>query len=64
LDVEGAEWQIIQSLPWTKIDITLLMVENAHLGEDNAKMEEFMVKQGYVIKERLGGQDIVFQKKS
>ena len=62
--MEGAEWQIIQSVPWTKVDITLLMVENAHLGEDNAKMEEFMIKQGYEIKDRLSGQDIVFLKKS
>jgi len=62
--VEGAEWDIIQSVPWNKVDITLLMVENAHLGEDNAKMEEFMINQGYEIKERLGGQDIIFQKKS
>ena len=63
LDVEGAEWQIIQSVPWTKVDITLLMVENVHLGEDKPKLEEFMIKQGYVIKERLG-QDIIFLKKS
>ena len=40
------------------------MVENAHLGEDNLPMENFMVSQGYEIKEKIGGQDIIFLKKS
>jgi hypothetical protein len=63
--VEGAEWEIIQHIPWSKVDIRLLLIENAHLGEDNnAKMETLLKKQGYEIKQRIGGQDIVFMKKS
>jgi len=62
--VEGAEWQILQSIPWSLVDIKVLMVENAHLGEDNHRLETFMVSQGYDIKEKIGGQDTVFLKKS
>jgi hypothetical protein len=48
----------VQAIPWSLVDIRVVMVETAHLGEDNAKLEAFMVEQGYEVKERMGGQVI------
>ena len=64
LDVEGAEWEIIQHIPWPKVDIRLLLIENVHLGENNARLEQFLSHQGYEIKQKIGEQDIVFMKKN
>ena len=62
LDVEGAEWTIVQSLPWDKVNISILSVENVHLGADNALLEAFMISHGYVINQRVE-YDIIFIKK-
>jgi len=49
LDIEGAEWTVVKSLPWDKVDIRVLSLENFHLGDDNDLLEKHMAKNGYRI---------------
>ncbi len=47
----------------SKVDIRLILLENEHLGELNPVLENFMLEQGYEVKQRLNNQDIIFVKK-
>ena len=51
LDEEGFDWQIIQSIPWAKVNIQVLSVETTNFADPNVKqlLEDFMVKMGYKI---------------
>ena len=62
LDVEGSEWSIIESIPWDKVNITIVNLEYAHLGNLNTALNKFMINQGYSIVKRIGGMDIFFMK--
>jgi len=33
LDIEGAEFQVLQTIPWTKVDIQVILVELEHAGK-------------------------------
>jgi len=61
LDVEGSEWAIIESIPWDKVNIKIVNLEFAHLGNLNTALNKFMISQGYSIVKRIGG-DIFFMK--
>ena len=39
-----------------------MMIETAHLGSDNAKLEKFLKERGYSIETSIHGQDTVFVK--
>ena len=41
LDIEGAELQVLQTLPWDKVDIEVMTVETHHIGaeEDGRDVE-------------------------
>jgi hypothetical protein len=51
LDIEGAEFRVLQTLPWDKVDIRVILVEVDHLGkifEGNlAEFEAFLTSKGY-----------------
>jgi hypothetical protein len=51
LDIEGAEFQVLKTLPWDKVDIKVLLVEVDHLGKvfegDLKSFDEFLVSKGY-----------------
>ena len=64
LDVEGFEWEIIKSIPWDKVDITVVDLEFTHLGDKNPVLEQFMFDNGYRIAKRIGAEDLVFVKDS
>jgi hypothetical protein len=53
LDVEGAEWTIVKSMEWDKVDIRVISLENFHLGDDNALLEKHMEKNGYTILKKV-----------
>ena len=36
------------------------MIETAHLGADNPKLEQFLMNQGYGISDKMRGQDTIF----
>jgi hypothetical protein len=44
------------------VDITIVNLENAHLGDINPILNNFMINQGYSIVEEVLGQDIFFMK--
>jgi hypothetical protein len=33
LDIEGAELQVLQTIPWDKVNIRVLIIEVNHIGE-------------------------------
>ena len=53
LDVEGAEWLIVETLPWSKVDISIFNYEHAHLGTDNVLLHSFMKESGYQLNQTV-----------
>jgi len=51
LDIEGAELAVLNTVPWDKVDIELVMIETAHL--DRVKIDETMLAAGYEIYKEL-----------
>ena len=50
LDVEGFEMDILETVPFDKLDITTLSVEYEHLSKENKEyMIKFMEKNGYTL---------------
>ncbi|KAB7494882.1 Protein Star [Armadillidium nasatum] len=49
LDVEGAEFSILQSIPWKEVNIKTLSVEYIHDKVDKFSIVEYMRGQGYVF---------------
>jgi hypothetical protein len=51
LDVEGAEFRILQSIPWDKVNIRVLLIEVEHVGElfegSLKDLEDFLASKGY-----------------
>ena len=51
LDIEGAEALVLQTLPWNRINVTLLTVEVNHAGVifpgNSEDIQNFMKGQGY-----------------
>ena len=45
LDIEGAELDVLSTIPWDKVDIELILVEVAHL--DKELLENIMTSAGY-----------------
>jgi hypothetical protein len=42
LDIEGAEFQVLKTVPWDKVDIKVILAEVDHLGEVfDGSIEEF-----------------------
>ena len=60
LDIEGAELQVLKTLPWHKVDIEVLTVETAHAGEvfpgTREDIRQFMQGWGYVLVYTIAGQ--------
>ncbi len=67
LDIEGAELKVIQTLPWDKIDITILQIESNHMGEifdgGRDELRQFLFDKGYRFYQKAAFDDI-FVKKS
>ena len=71
LDVEGMELQILRTIPFDLIDISVLNVEYNHGSEGGQAYVNFMKSKGYRVHKRLnfynrityvGGNDYVFVK--
>ena len=59
LDVEGAELDVLLTIPWDKVDIKTLSVEVEH--SDSKKIAQLMMKNHYKVYKRLAT-DIIFVK--
>ena len=58
LDIEGAELQVLQTLPWDKVDIEVMTVETHHAGKvfpgTIQDIRQYLEEQGYVYVYTLG----------
>ena len=59
LDIEGAELQVLKTLPWHKVDIEVLTVETEHAGVvfpgSKRDIRQYLAHRGYVHVYSLGG---------
>ena len=66
LDIEGADLQVLKTIPFDKVDISVIMIEVEHLGTifegDNDYLRQFMHKNGYIYYKRLNIDDIYLKK--
>ncbi|XP_046653134.1 protein Star-like [Daphnia pulicaria] len=65
LDVEGHELQVLKTIPWHKVNITLIAVEWEHVEEGYYAIVDYMKEQGYVNFGRIAtpyARDVVFIK--
>lgn len=71
LDVEGFELDILKTIPFDKLDISVFSVEYAH-AKDGEAYKQFMEKKGYTLHSRVekyrpeiyfGCKDYIFVKK-
>ena len=58
LDIEGAEYQVLQHLPWDKVDIEVLGVELVYAGVvfpgTRQQVHQFIKEKGYEYEGTLG----------
>ena len=66
LDVEGAELLVLQTIPWTKVDIKVLSIECGQMARCN-KIGKFMQSVGYKLARYVPSknipQDVIYVKK-
>ena len=66
LDVEGSEMNILETIPFDKVDISVIMIEVAHFGKifpgDVDRLLQFMDSKEYVFFRRLNVDDIYIKK--
>ncbi|XP_047492557.1 uncharacterized protein LOC125041567 isoform X2 [Penaeus chinensis] len=49
LDVEGAEFSVLKTIPWEKVDIKTLSVEFIHDHEGKEAIQTYMLSKGYYV---------------
>ncbi|XP_052090652.1 uncharacterized protein LOC127727198 [Mytilus californianus] len=67
LDVEGAELQVLQTIPFGKLDIDMMTVEFIHVPAGEAQLKKFVEKHGYSSLMKMShynglANDIIFRK--
>ena len=58
LDIEGAEFKVLESLPWKSVDISVVGVEVEHAGKvfdgGEADISKLLIGNGYQFREKAG----------
>lgn len=62
LDVEGAELQVLRTVPWQKVTILVVCVEHRHVPEGGHALKVFLQERGYALHSSLGD-DYIFVRK-
>ncbi len=66
LDIEGAELQVLQTVPWDKVNVRVLLVEVNHIGEifpgTQKKLSDFLKKSGFKFYQKAKIDDIYLRK--
>jgi hypothetical protein len=66
LDIEGAELQVLKTVPWHKVNIKVIIIEVNHIGEifkGSAKeLNNFLKKSGYQFHKSLDIDDIYIKR--
>ena len=59
----GAEFDILRTIPWSKVDIRIMTIEVAHMDLDKrSELIDFLEAKGYETVTDLGSLDILFAK--
>jgi hypothetical protein len=68
LDIEGAELPVLRAIPWTKVNIRVILIEVIHFGKmfDGTKeeMKAFLEEKGYRLFKDIGFDQIYIKKES
>lgn len=66
LDIEGAEFLVLQTIPWAKVDIEVLTVETNHAGEifpgTRQEIRDYLADKGYVYTATVEIDDVFVRK--
>ena len=66
LDIEGAEYVVLETLPWNKINMTLMSIETNHAGDifpgSREDIQIFLEARGYKLKETVVIDDFYIHK--
>ncbi len=62
LDIEGGEWDVIESIDYSKFDINLFCIEWVHLKGNKQKVHDHLMHNGYLFVAE-NGYDYFFWKK-
>ena len=57
---QGAEWPILQTIPWKKVNILTMTIEVEH--SDEAQIVRYMARNGYEMRQRIDRVDLFFVK--
>ena len=61
LDIEGAEFEVLKTIPWDKVDIEVMLIELEHAGElfegSIEDVHDFLWNQGYIYLGTIGEAD-------
>ena len=53
LDVEGVELDVLKTVPFNRLDISVISVEYAHVPGGKAEITKYMDTQGYVTEREI-----------
>ncbi len=59
IDVEGSEYEIIQTFDFSKVNVSVFSIENNY---NDKNLRNYLKKNGYILFDRLGDDDIFLKK--
>ena len=67
LDVEGAEFQILKTIPFNDVDIKVINIEVQRIGaifpDTYEQIEKYLERMGYELHSKISNFDAIFVKK-
>jgi len=60
LDIEGAELNVLETVPWEKVDIGMVMIEVEH--SNRTAIDEIMLDAGFKVYKEMEKQDVIYVK--
>jgi len=66
LDIEGAEFLVLQTIPWDKVDIEVMTIETNHAGEvfpgSKQEIRDYLEDKGYVYAHTVEIDDVFIRR--
>ena len=66
LDIEGAEMPVLKTIPWKKVNISVILIEVIHFDKlfprTKEEMKKFLEKKGYKLFKDVGFDQIYVKK--
>ena len=67
MDIEGAEFPVLQTIPWDKVNIRVLFIEINHVGDifegNRFQMRKLLKDNGYKLHKSTGIDEIYVKRK-